>query len=418
MPDEPDSPLVELDLADNGGRIVANSLDELESWVQTEANFWQWFHSNTSNIGEIAQVSRQINTAFANFLKQINHTKGIAGQPQYQTQIDGLKNMILSAYTNGDLIHSSTPKAKFILSLKDRADGLTAALSYLYLIGRAFTVNSHQGATAIQEAFLFEKGIASAAAAEKEALEQLRSDWQAKLRHYMDDSVKITASVTELQNTLENTIKDATESLSGYNKDKEAELAGLCDRVQLEVTSLQSDTKKSLDALKNNATDKLNELITTFDEKLSLQAPVTYWTKKRKYHEAKASQMLGHLWRYGLVGIGCILTAGATTLGVVDKPDPSHYFFLIVFSGAILWILKLLVNIYLSHVHLELDAQERVTLAHSYLAFLRRGKGVEDSDRQIILQSLFKNTSSGLRKDDSGNPHVVLDVLERFKGSG
>jgi hypothetical protein len=53
------------------------------------------------------------------------------------------------------------------------------------------------------------------------------------------------------------------------------------------------------------------------------------------------------------------------------------------------WVVRILVRLLLSNIHLLTDARERVTMVQTYLALLRRGK-IKDDERMFILQTLFR----------------------------
>ena len=76
------------------------------------------------------------------------------------------------------------------------------------------------------------------------------------------------------------------------------------------------------------------------------------------------------------------------------------------------WLLRVLVRVYLSHLHLGTDANERVTMIQTYLALLREGSGPAENERQLILQTLFRPSSTGLIKDD-GIPSSAFDLLSK-----
>jgi hypothetical protein len=54
-------------------------------------------------------------------------------------------------------------------------------------------------------------------------------------------------------------------------------------------------------------------------------------------------------------------------------------------------IVRILVRLLLSNIHLLTDAGERVTMVQTYLALLKRGK-LKDDERMFILQTLFRPT--------------------------
>lgn len=73
---------------------------------------------------------------------------------------------------------------------------------------------------------------------------------------------------------------------------------------------------------------------------------------------------------------------------------------LTVIISAGLLLINLFIKLSLSAYHLSRDAQERHKLAYVYLALLKE-KAVEESDRTVVLQSLFSRSDTGLLKGDS-----------------
>ena len=78
------------------------------------------------------------------------------------------------------------------------------------------------------------------------------------------------------------------------------------------------------------------------------------------------------------------------------------------------WLARIIVRIFLSHLHLETDAKERVTMIQTYLALLREEHALKENERQVILQTLFRPSATGIVKDD-GIPPSIIDIVSRFK---
>ncbi|HDV5807106.1 TPA: hypothetical protein RJD87_002938, partial [Legionella pneumophila] len=64
------------------------------------------------------------------------------------------------------------------------------------------------------------------------------------------------------------------------------------------------------------------------------------------------------------------------------------------------WITRLFAKIFIANLHLKTDADERVTMIQTYLALLREGNGPQNDERQLILQTLFRPSTTGFIKDD------------------
>ena len=160
------------------------------------------------------------------------------------------------------------------------------------------------------------------------------------------------------------------------------------------------------------------ELKDTYDAKLALQAPRTYWERQRESHARGAVAAKS---QFRQLGIGATLFAtiilisiwSATASKSADVPIA-----LWLISGAILgvafWVIRLFSRIYLSREHLARDAEERVTMIETYLALIQHGR-VKDDDLKFVLASIFRPTEDGLVKDDT-LPSPLLDLFQQARG--
>jgi hypothetical protein len=65
-----------------------------------------------------------------------------------------------------------------------------------------------------------------------------------------------------------------------------------------------------------------------------------------------------------------------------------------------------------SSFHLVRDAEEREQLTYVYLA-LQKEKGIDETERHLIMQSLFSRADTGLLKDDAG-PTMPGSIADRI----
>jgi len=88
---------------------------------------------------------------------------------------------------------------------------------------------------------------------------------------------------------------------------------------------------------------------------------------------------------------------------------PEYWRIAVLIASALfcVWVVRILVRLLLSNIHLLTDARERVTMVQTYLALMRRGK-LKDDERMFILQTLFRPTPTGIVKDDA----VPLTIVE------
>lgn len=76
------------------------------------------------------------------------------------------------------------------------------------------------------------------------------------------------------------------------------------------------------------------------------------------------------------------------------------------------WATRILVRLYMSEHHLAIDADERATMALTYLALMERG-AVEEKDRALILAPLFRPSSDGIVKDDAAPDMSPAGLLSK-----
>lgn len=194
---------------------------------------------------------------------------------------------------------------------------------------------------------------------------------------------------------------------------------GVFDSERARVQRLIDDQQKSIAELEN--TKK------TFDEFMGLKAPADYWEKKSSRHHDSAKLYLGFLLKasFAFVAISVFLpivfvvngldwvalhsgSAGFETR-VVLIPLLGLYL-LLVTTG--LWGLRVLVKLYLSEHHLRVEADEKKTMAMTYLAITERSE-VTAEDRAIVLSSLFRPAQDGVVRED-GVDHSLPQLLARL----
>lgn len=180
-----------------------------------------------------------------------------------------------------------------------------------------------------------------------------------------------------------------------------------------------TDQKKTFDGLIEKAGQKLDEVEQTYNEKLALLAPVTYWRDRAVEHSKRAR------WALGTFLLGIVAAAALIWLELDrwllprlgDSPATEVLYFvvitLIVTVTIVAWPLRIVSRLYFSNVHLRSDAEERVTMATTYLSLLREQEGkLSDEDRRLIFQRLFRPAATGIVRDDA-MPPTWVDMVSR-----
>lgn len=101
-------------------------------------------------------------------------------------------------------------------------------------------------------------------------------------------------------------------------------------------------------------------------------------------------------------------TAGSTTVqALADSATTWHLGSFILLATLSFWFIRLLVRIFLSNLHLENDAAERVTMAKTYLALIRNDDLPKGDNISTVLAALFRPTGDGIVKDERVPPTTL-----------
>ena len=155
-----------------------------------------------------------------------------------------------------------------------------------------------------------------------------------------------------------------------------------------------------------------------------------YWSKKAKRHNSSA------LWSSMIFLVPVILLillifyitqkspistlldsnqTMSTSISLINSSNSLlHYLpYLLIFS-LLIWISRIFLKIMFSNLHLQEEALEKETQILTYLALIKEGAGLEENDRKLILEAIFRPSTNGLIKDESNV--TLLDIANIFKG--
>ncbi len=204
-------------------------------------------------------------------------------------------------------------------------------------------------------------------------------------------------------------------------------LAGLQNEHSLAAAAVRN-LKSEVERVVSEASDEWKSTRAAFEQEqaafrekltvgLSLRAPVDYWSDKSKGHGQKAVTYLK--WSAGIAAAGLAVLGwiGVTWLIPVMTAEATAWWALALFSVMVAfwaWPLRLTSRLYLTHTHLAEDAAEREVVTKTFLAL---GDAVEltADDRHLLLAALFRSSSVGLVKEDTGLSMVDL-VVSRWTG--
>lgn len=372
---------IEVNLGKDAGKKLFHSLDEVAEWLKTEKEFWSWVSEYNPTTNDLKLLCNEFLNTHNALDARINKTRPhINNEPEYARQIEGLTNEFNNCYGTKNCIYSKTPRGKYIDELRQRdPEEAIYAIGYYANENRYFNQPKH--VRAIVEIALLEKGIRGS------------SSEKAALKGIYQEHVNITTNSKKTLEDLKNTIHEITIQAN---------------------TTIEEKSKEFLDT-KTKAEKIFDNMIKAYEEKLSLKAPVKYWSDKKKHHRFLAT-IFGFLtlFLFGETGQG-LAEAWIILNDISLKNAPAHWQLgtLVVSAFLALWVLRIFSKLFLTHVHLQIDSGEREVMTETYLSLLRDGSGIATDDRTIILQNLFRPATTGIVHDETMPPNMV-ELLNRL----
>lgn len=413
-------PYMAADFGDEGGRHDWWSHQEAIKWIDELQQQWDWLNRQQHNPPQTAwqTIANTLNNAKQN----LQHAQSALNQGQTQNAENNIASArsILEGFVrpNAWLLPASAQR-KFVEELRDSGKPLEAALIVCHWLKQdlggpqiSFIVS------ALLHWELYERGIKDRMKTENAALKRLVGEMQTTLTQYQEAE----HTQTERFNTLHGQISEQSAEQQGtFDTDQEARANAWQKQ--------RDDTQAELDRLKE-----------TYDKHMALAAPVEYWDAKRKKHRLWSGVSFGaivvgmgaaaYFLHTELQSVGQAVTAskaaaaasaakaqvaGSTTIqALADSATTWHLGSFILLATLSFWFIRLLVRIFLSNLHLENDAAERVTMAKTYLALIRNDDLPKGDNISTVLAALFRPTGDGIVKDE-GVPPSTLEWFTKLR---
>ena len=409
-----------VDLGAVVGNVSWDTIDDAIAWVGRLLSDWAWIIQGSRKSSQERLRDTVINplNAVRTRLEQAKSLAGAGGQEKAQQEFWSAGNDLRQMLDQRPWLVQGrhSPQRALIEDVRQRkGDAVAASLLALFLkidIGR--DDNSYVIAQASIEKELFDLGNNRRIDFETKAYEELvkkldvdREKHLAVIREGIGRSIDQAASFV-------------------------AEVEGRAKAFEADQSARNNEWRKAV----NGANAELQNIKDAYDKHMALAAPVDYWESKQKRH-------FSWMWVSGLITALCMILAGwllhcelaavatnaiasnssSSTLamkqegfvGVLSALATWRLGSFILLATLAFWVLRLLVRIFLSNLHLENDARERVTMVKTYLALIREGSLSSDSENlKAVLAALFRPTGDGIVKDE-GIPPNMLELLTKLK---
>lgn len=400
-----------------GNEFELHDSARLTAWIRREASAWQWLFVVPPLIDPEAIAPYIRLQRLANTLTAVLGEEGEASvvRPEWVSKLEVI-------FDDERLVLSSTPKGKRVLAALGKNPELAAHL-LAYFLGRLTAFDSQVAVEAAVAGSLFDHGVRGNVDAERNALQRLRDEW----RNIIDDArsqheasparFEVLASqidaefsryrqhateASELLNSELQKLQRGREQLGTILGEKIAEYRDQADGIAERLLSQGADAER-----------ELHQLVATYNEHMALKAPVSYWEENRETHRSSAKTYLKSLAVTAPIGLAGLLLLGWFLVGRDKDPHPGRMILFFAVAGMIVWGLRILVRLYLSHVHLETDARERIVMAKTYLALRSEGVDAQDRERSIVMETLFRPAATGIINDDAA-PVSAVELVSRL----
>lgn len=387
-------PIVELQFGPSNGDFKFSSLDDVAAFIEAEQRALSWFNSPPVQ-GNMNSVANVLNSNFS----QIRNTfQQATNNPAYIPQ---LKAALEQAFRGARIPLSSSKVGTFLNELQSEQPIVAAAAlaTWMNVGGLNFTQFEHvKGAMLIAS---FDADISpKVPQSVKKQLEKLHQG-------YLDASFKV--------------VEDTAEQRKAFALERAAHRKATAVLIRQERKKLSS-FKEENGAAVDKAVSRLQETDVLYREHMRIKGPVEYWSNKSESHRSKTSSYRKILlWFSAVAGAALILSlywiaSHAIEIATSDKP-PAVYLVLVtlsvVLTTIVFWAARILTRLFLSEHHLAIDAEERAIMAQTYLALTAEGQATE-SERAIVLGSLFRPTADGIVKDDAAPDLSPASLLSKF----
>jgi hypothetical protein len=384
-------PYINVSIKQNGITAIYKLLNQqIEGWDKTE-NLPTEFE-NSKNY--FLRLKQQI----LDFVNSYIQSEESTLQGNWRTIINSINNVGSFPFV------FNCPETEFLLKINTETPQYFSAAYNFITNGNSLNSNGRDNLIGYILAYEFKQkdksDLTERRNAEKLSLSKIRSEFH----KYLSESEQ------ELITHLKNTNEDFEEHIKQIDELK-------IGKEEL-ISKWFDETKSVYEKLIYDSNVTIKDLESTYKEKLKLEEPAIYWSDR-----AKTLRNQGW-WALGVM-IALIFIAAWSLSEILWKAPEQIYssWFGDDKSAAIRWsivyitllsliafCIKAVSKVMFSSFHLARDCEERHTLTYFYLALLK-DSNVTDSDRQLIMQSLFSRAETGLLKDDS-SPAMPSDITK------
>jgi hypothetical protein len=408
--------IIKIELPEVNREFVFEYPQKLTEWQEQLRNEWQWLNNTPAKLAWSQQESHlnRVRQAATDWMQNRNHAD------MRENVKAAVTNAVQQMFRRDNPLFGGGAHNRFVKEVLE-THGQASAAGAIVALTRSevhFERNVPEAFFGgLLRGFLFLNEIDWTATAHRQILAELEAQYRQRLDDQETRLQRLESENLRLNEAHDATLKVKSEQLDELNSIKASMLDALHAGKETDLNDLYAAKDTAFAELASKHEVNLKNIEDTFHNKLALQKPIDYWKEKKATHVELAKRFA---WASAIAlvvfGVGLVFLIHWAFGDLEANENPKHWQVGVTIVAAffVIWIVRLLIRMFLSHQHLAADAAERVTMVQTYLSLSREGQGVAPADRSVILQQLFKSASDGLVKDD-GAPPTALEWFSRQK---
>lgn len=410
-------PTIKIKLGPSENRKTFNTKQDLETFFRQEIDFWSNFFEECKKSDR--SIEANLSNIWSNFAQQL-HTNVNSILNSISDDFENAENYqatLENMYLRKSLLYSKCAYSKFIH--KENLTAISAFMVGAYLLDGYINILFNQGSlynptqthkilhlisdASVKKAF-YESGINSNIDAEKLALTDIKEEFGDLISKGNNDLENITGSFQESNISIKHRQHRAKQQL----------------RVQI----------KRFRNFMNVSKQKMANFEDFYEKKLAMDSAVKYWTDQKNNSYKISAILAGVIILASICGISYLFSISEiighnlvdtnntqinnTTLNAIHYLPILHF---AIISTFLIWFMRIVVKIFLSKLHSAEVAGEREMFIKSYLALLNEHKDsiVDENDRQLILQSIFRPSNDGFITEEGPKITDIINLLGKSR---
>lgn len=383
----------------SGGNVTVRSYGELQRWLDKERAKWAWLDPDDEELDR-NNIASSIQGAWDSLLKIV------ATYRDNDYDLDEDLRVELKPLERGPLLISTTQDGTLVLDIQSVSGNLPAAFAAGFINGQLSLQNARTKDDLLGAVLTLFPNLGQAA------------DWHERLKR---ERANYKTAARSLMERLTAEVHDRIAANVVLAKRGSGIAKRIFDQKRERWNAVLAFWQTGAIA----AVADIRATEASYKEYMKLKAPVEYWEGKANDHRIREGEARKRLLMYFPVTLMIMAIAFVgTAYFLIRHPDTASSkapiaLYVVVSGGLIVlstiafWIGRILTKLYLSEHHLRNDAEERAVMTTTYLALTSEG-AASDTDRQIVLNALFRATPDGIVKDDGPSDASLQGLIARL----